>query len=275
MAITQMHRSDIGGQTLASCSDGVGDAVVLIHGGFAADTMAAVAGSPTLTPYRRIRYHRRGYAESPRPAPVRPLSLNEHADDLSAVIEHHDGAPAHLVGHSMGALIALVLAVREPAQVRSLTLLEPPSTFASATGQEWLSEVLPLASTYAAGDVEGAVSGFLDAIYRPGWRKRMETASPGTFEQCVDDAAMGFESDIAGLDWNDGLDSDEVAAVRCPVLSVLGTDTLPVFADGRRLLHDWFPQCQDADIAGADHLLPVDHADEVASAITSFLVRSS
>jgi hypothetical protein len=47
--------------------------------------------------------------------------------------------------------------------------------------------------------------------------------------------------------------------VRCPVLSVLGTDTLPLFADGRRLLHDWFPWCQDADIDGGDHMLPIEY----------------
>jgi pimeloyl-ACP methyl ester carboxylesterase len=46
--------------------------------------------------------------------------------------------------------------------------------------------------------------------------------------------------------------------------------TLPLFADGRKLLHDWFPRCQDADIDGADHMLPIDYPDAAASAIASF-----
>jgi pimeloyl-ACP methyl ester carboxylesterase len=119
------------------------------------------------------------------------------------------------------------------------------------------------------------VHGFYDSVYPPDWRARMERACPSAFEQSVRDAAMAFESDLpAGADWNDGLQADEVAAVRCPVLSVLGTSTLPVFADGRKLLHDWFPWCQDADIDGGDHMLPIEYPDATASAIASFLAHS-
>ena len=131
----------------------------------------------------------------------------------------------------------------------------------------------PLAQAYAAGDVPGAVRGFYDSIYQPDWQARMEHARPGAFGQSVRDAAIAFESDMPGTDWNDGLQADEVAAVRCPVLSVLGTGTLPLFADGRKLLHDWFPWCQDADIDGGDHMLPIEYPDATASAIAAFLAH--
>jgi pimeloyl-ACP methyl ester carboxylesterase len=122
--------------------------------------------------------------------------------------------------------------------------------------------------------VPEAVRGFYDSIHQPGWQARMEHARPGTFGQSVRDAAMAFESDLPGTDWNNGLRADEVAAVRCPVLSVLGTSTLPLFADGRKLLHDWFPWCQDADIDGGDHMLPIEYSGATASAIASFLAHS-
>jgi hypothetical protein len=41
------------------------------------------------------------------------------------------------------------------------------------------------------------------------------------------------------------------AAITCPVLSMLGSQSSPLFVEGRQLLHAWFPACQDADIAGA------------------------
>jgi pimeloyl-ACP methyl ester carboxylesterase len=275
MTLAQLQRTRVGDTTLAYRVAGDGDPVLLIHGALVADTMVPLAEAPALSPFRRILYHRRGYGQSPRPGPVRPVTLAEHAEDALGLLDHHDIGAAHVAGHSGGALIALVLAARQPERVISLSLLEPPTAFRRPPGAQWLAGILPLAETYAAGDVPGAVSSFYDSIYQPDWQARMERARPGAFEQSLRDAAVALESDLPGVDWNDGLQADQVAAVRCPVLSILGTDTVPLFADGRKLLHDWFPWCQDADIDGGDHMLPIEYPDAAASAIASFLEHPS
>jgi pimeloyl-ACP methyl ester carboxylesterase len=271
MSLTTLQTTRVGDITLAYRVAGDGDAVLLIHGALVADTLVPLAEASALSPFRRILYHRRGYGHSPRPEPVRPVTLAEHAEDALGLLDHHDIGAAHIVSHSGGALIALALAARQPGRVMSLALIEPPTAFRRPPGAQWLAGILALAEHYAAGDVRGAVRGFYDSIYQPGWRARMERSRPGAFEESVRDAAMAFESDMPGADWYDGLQADEVAAVRCPVLSVLGTGTLPLFADGRKLLHDWFPWCQDADIDGGDHMLPIEYPDATAAAIASFL----
>jgi pimeloyl-ACP methyl ester carboxylesterase len=273
MSLKTLQPARVGDITLAHRVAGDGDPVLLIHGALVADTMVSLAEAPALAPFRRILYHRRGYGQSPRLEPVRPVTLAEHADDALGLLDHHGIGAAHVAGHSGGALIALVLAARHPERVMSLALLEPPTAFRRPPGAQWLAAILPLAQTYAAGDVPRAVAGFYDSIYQPDWRARMERARPGAFEQSVRDAAVAFESDLPGADWNDGLQPDQVAAVRCPMLSILGTNTVPLFADGRRLLHDWFPWCQDADIDGGDHMLPIEHPGTAASAIASFLAH--
>ncbi len=275
MPLTTLLPARVGDITLAHRVIGDGDPVLLIHGALVADTMAPLAEASALSPFRRILYHRRGYGLSPRTEPVRPVTLAEHAEDALGLLDHHGIGAAHVAGHSGGALIALVLAARQPERVLSLALLEPPTAFCRPPGAQWLTGILPLTETYAAGDVAGAVRGFYDSIYQPGWQARMERVLPGAFEQSVRDAAMAFESDLPGVGWNDGLQADEVAAVRCPVLSVLGTGTLPLFADGRQLLHNWFPWCQDADIGGGDHMLPIEYPDATAAAIAAFLAHSN
>jgi pimeloyl-ACP methyl ester carboxylesterase len=274
MSTTDVQRTRIGDVTLAHREVGDGDPVLLIHGALVADMLASIAEAPALSSFRRIVYHRRGYGESPRPEPARPATLDEQADDAAGLLDHLGVGAAHVVGHSLGALIAMKLAARHPERVTSLVLLEPVTTFGRPAGADWLAEVLPAAAPYAAGDASAAVSGFFDTVYRPGWQERMERARPGAFEEGVRDAAVAFEADMPGTDWRDGLQADEVAAIRCPVLSVLGTDTVPLFVDGRPLLHDWFPWCQDADIDGGDHMLPIEHPDAVASTIASFLAQS-
>jgi hypothetical protein len=54
-------------------------------------------------------------------------------------------------------------------------------------------------------------------------------------------------------------------------VSVLGSRSSPLFVQSRQLLHAWFPACQDADIAGATHLLQMQAPAAVAAAIAAFL----
>ena len=49
-----------------------------------------------------------------------------HVDDLVALLRVMGAAPAHLVGHSFGAFICLLTAIRHPQLVRTLVLQEPP-----------------------------------------------------------------------------------------------------------------------------------------------------
>src|SRR3954471_13924008 len=96
-------------------------AVLLIHGTAAAlwgDLPARLAAR-----HRVVDYDRRGYDGSSGPA---PSSLAAHTDDAAAPLARLDLAPAVVVGWSVGGIIALDLAVRYPARVAGLVLLEPP-----------------------------------------------------------------------------------------------------------------------------------------------------
>jgi pimeloyl-ACP methyl ester carboxylesterase len=53
-----------------------------------------------------------------------PFGLAQHADDLIAVADHLGLDQVPVVGHSMGAFVAAVAAVRHPARVRSLLLID-------------------------------------------------------------------------------------------------------------------------------------------------------
>jgi len=56
-----------------------------------------------------------------------PYGIRRHADDVAAVIEQLDD-PAFVIGHSMGAAVALMVARRHPQLVRDLVLVDggPP-----------------------------------------------------------------------------------------------------------------------------------------------------
>jgi pimeloyl-ACP methyl ester carboxylesterase len=74
------------------------------------------------TRYRTIAYDARGHGKSGR-AP--DYSLRAFADDALRVLREIAKEPAVLIGHSLGALAALVAAADEPKLVRGLVLEDP------------------------------------------------------------------------------------------------------------------------------------------------------
>lgn len=66
-----------------------------------------------------------------------PWGMNTHADDLAAVLDAFGVADAMLVGHSMGAFVAVVFARRHPSRTSALVLVDggiplPPTPGVSA-----------------------------------------------------------------------------------------------------------------------------------------------
>jgi pimeloyl-ACP methyl ester carboxylesterase len=96
-------------------------AVVLLHHG--ANTLRAWdSWVPEIGGGRRvIAYDRRGFGGSPRDAVIDSQLFHRDADDLAALLRRLDAAPAHLVGHSDGATVALLTAALHPDLVLSAT----------------------------------------------------------------------------------------------------------------------------------------------------------
>jgi pimeloyl-ACP methyl ester carboxylesterase len=106
---------------LAVIREGEGPEVLLVHGG--ASPEATWGGlAPLGARWTLARVYRRGYPPSPAP-PEGRQDFEVDAADLGPLLGK--GRP-HVVAHSYGVLGTLIAAARAPAQVRSLTLIEPP-----------------------------------------------------------------------------------------------------------------------------------------------------
>ena len=93
-------------------------------------------------------------------------SIAHEIDILEAVIRKA-GTPLHLVGHSWGGIVALAFAMREPAALASLTVIEPPAgMLLGAAGDmehhaAFRRMVDAYFAAYAAGDAE-AIATMID-----------------------------------------------------------------------------------------------------------------
>ena len=263
-----MEHAEVNGVELAYEVVGSGEAVLLVHGAHLADALQPLVAEPALARFQRIRYHRRGLGGSTCPVEAGPTSVAVQAEDAAGLLDHVGVDRAHVVGHSWGGAIALELAAQYPTKVASLVLLEP-ALLTTPAGAAFVRAVAPLVERYEAGDAEGAVHGFLAMVGDRNWRATIEQTVPGGVAQAVKDAATFFEMELPGPAWTFG--PEQAAAITCPVLSVLGSRSSPLFVQSRQLLHAWFPACQDADIVGATHLLQMQAPRPVAKAIAAFL----
>ncbi len=102
---------------------GAGETAVFLHGltGLASvwrETIAELgAGRPPC-----IALDQRGHGDSP--APAGGYAVGDFVGDTVALIETLGGGPVRLVGHSMGARVALVTAARRPDLVRSVAIID-------------------------------------------------------------------------------------------------------------------------------------------------------
>ena len=103
---------------------GGGEPLVLVHGSWVDATRWHFVVPGLAESFRVLVYDRRGHSRSERPDA--PGSVDEDGDDLAALLETLDLAPAHVVTSSYGGNIALRLATRRPELFRSLSCHEPP-----------------------------------------------------------------------------------------------------------------------------------------------------
>ncbi|MFL6239963.1 MAG: alpha/beta fold hydrolase [Actinomycetes bacterium] len=88
--------------------------VVLLHEGAGSSALWS-RFLPDLTAGRRVLVvDRRGFGGSPRNASFGPDHFDQAVDDLAQLLAASTTAPAHIVGHSDGASIALLAAARHP-----------------------------------------------------------------------------------------------------------------------------------------------------------------
>jgi pimeloyl-ACP methyl ester carboxylesterase len=213
-----------------------------------------------------------GAGKSPAWPTDRQVSLHDEVVLLEPVFARA-GDPFALVGHSYGAAVALVAAVKQPHRIRALAIYEP-TLFALLDAEspppndaDGIREAL--ASAIAALDADnpaGAAEYFIDFWMGKGtWAHMPETRK---------DPIIASIINIGG--WATALFDEPTplaafSKLNVPVLYMIGKNSPASSRGVGQLLIKILPQVQVVEFDGLGHMGPITHPEVVNEVISRFL----
>jgi len=281
----------VDGIALAYREQGEGEAVVFVHGS-ASDLRTWEQQLPAIgTRYRAIAYSRRFARPNEDIEPCADDQMLPHVDDLAALLQVIGAAPAHLVGHSWGAFICLLAAIRQPEMVSSLVLLEAPVLSLFVSTPPLLRELLPLLVRRPRTAL--AILGFGAGTFAPAQRafrrgdddQALQTFAHGvlgkeTYERLPEERKQQARENLGALRAQllgagfPPLDEEDVRGIRVPTLLMTGQRSPAFLLRLTEHLQRLLPNAERVDIAGASHAMQEENPGAVNEAILGFLAET-
>lgn len=180
--------------------------------------------------------------------------------------------PMHVIGHSLGATIALRLAFERPEMVRSLTMIEPVF-FAVTKGSDALAEHMeefqPFVDAMKINAYEAAAQVFTEI-----WGAGTAWASLSPSMRDYATARIGLVPLTTSTLFEDsaGMAAEgRPEALSTPVLLMKGSKSPTIAAAINAALAARLPNASQVTIEGAAHMAPITHSAQVAKEIAKFL----
>jgi len=264
---------------------GSGDPVLLVHGSASDYRTWGAQLSAFSRRYRTVAYSRRYHWPNATIGENDDYSMEEHVGDLERVLRSLGKRPLHLVGHSYGAFVCLLLAIKQPRLLRSLVLAEPPAITLFVSSSPKPSEMLkllfkrprtalailqfgmrglnPAKAEAERGNMDQAMRVFGGTVLG---RDFLERLSESRLEQV---RANAIQAEFIGSGFPD-LDADRVRNMKVPTLLVGAEQSPAVFHRVLDRLQELLPNSRRVEIHGASHIMHEDNPIEYNEAVLSF-----
>ncbi len=212
-----------------------------------------------------VTWDARGYgasADSPQ-----PLKFSDYADDLRRLLDHLRAERAHIVGLSMGGMIAQDFYSRMPERVATLALVDTSAGFGAASEEErrdFLARRLdPLEKGLTPSDIAPGVVQVLASQY----------ATPAAREQLIASlSALRVEPYKQALHAIVTTDFRTlVPTIAVPTLVLVGEDDIVTPPPASEFLARNIPGAVLAKIPQAGHLTNIEKPQEFNAALRQFL----
>jgi pimeloyl-ACP methyl ester carboxylesterase len=259
-----MSTAVLEGVRLAYDIEGTGEPVLMIQGlGYGRRGWGPAPGLLAHR-YQVVTPDNRGFGESDSPAG--PYTTAQLAGDALAVLDAGEIDSAHVIGISLGGMIAQELVLAEPARVRKIVLCS--TTAGGPTAVPMPEQTVALMGRAAHLDPEEALQQFV-----------VNALSPDPPAELVDEIVAyraanppdpaGWYAQAAAGGAHDAM--ARLGEIRVPTLVVHGTADNVVDMGNARLLADAIDGARLELLEGVGHLLPWERPQEFTALVEGFL----
>jgi pimeloyl-ACP methyl ester carboxylesterase len=223
--------------------------------------------------YHAVAFDQRGHGESASAAPGRPFSLLDFAEDVVGLADELDWPRFTLLGHSMGGMVAQLVALEWPARLDALVLMD--------TGPRCPDGVdASLVELGAKVVREGGMAGLIEAQRATGPgpldsapHQRVSAERPGYGEWC-DAKTLAASPDmwiaISAEIVNQPDRLEQLRSLAVPTLVLVGAED-QAFVAQSTAMSSAIPGAALAVIAGGGHSPQFESPDAWWEALTRFL----
>lgn len=244
--------------------EGAGPPVLLLHP-LGVDRSVWQSVVPGLEGFTVLTCDLPGHGETP--ALERPMLVDEVADRVASMLEGSE--PVHVVGVSLGGVVALSLAARHPLLVERLVVVDAVDVYPPAMKQMWVDRARlvrsvglepVIASTVELWFTSSAVDEGLEIVGRV--RRLLRATDPEGYARSCELLAT---VDTGSL----------LTAITAPTLVVCGVDDAPAFTEAAPRLAATIADGRLAWLEHARHAGAVERPEAFAALVRSFLLEES
>jgi pimeloyl-ACP methyl ester carboxylesterase len=262
-----MQQARINGVEIAYDRRGAGTPLVMIHGAQGDQTMFSNLAPGFARDYQVLTFDQRGSGLSEKPHS--DYSIAQLADDTAALMDHVGFATAHIIGVSMGGMIALEFALRHPRRVRALVLgcTTPGGSKAIRIGGDAFT------AAYSSQPMSSEERGraLAEAAFTKGYLEHHPEIIPAMIEarrqRPLDPIAL--EGRLKAAMRHDVY--DRLTQITCPTLVITGKDDALISWENSRLLAERMPNAKFVLLEPAGHCFWLEQPAESHTAIANFL----
>jgi pimeloyl-ACP methyl ester carboxylesterase len=256
-----MARATLGGISLQYEREGTGTDLVLLHG-LGGDLHSWDAEAPVLARHHRVlRPDLRGCGESDKPPG--PYSPALFAADVAALLDACDVDTAHVVGISMGGVVAQRFALDYPARLRSLVLVSTSSEVGARAVTSWqrLADLVERVGFDArTADASRAFSPAFAAAH-PG----IVAALGARNARCDPRAYAAAARAVSDYNW-----TAELSRLDAPTLILQGRDDQLTPPGGAVKMSRVLPHARLLLVSDAGHNLPIEQPEVFRHSVLAF-----
>lgn len=282
-----MARMNLQTASLEYFESGSGQPVVLVHGSASDHRTWQKQMEAFAAKFRVVNYSRKYHWPNAPIVDGTEYSMSDQVNDLEQLIKSLDITRTHIVGHSYGAYLALMLAIKSPAVVRSLVLAEPPVIPLFTSFPPKPLEILrllftrprtalpiikfaatglgPATSAAKMDNMEAAMTHFGKAVLGI-------SAFNGLSQSRLEQVRINFsKSELLSESYMTSLDEKDIGNIKARTLLVTGGKSPAFFHRLTDRLQELIPNTERVDIPNSSHIMHEDNAPAYNKSVLSFL----